>query len=303
MNLSKLELVDLRKIWSHEAHDFTNWLALEENLKLLSDEIGIDISLIQTEATVGDFSADILAEEESTGKKIIIENQLESTDHKHLGQVITYASGVNAEIIIWIVKSVRDEHKQAVDWLNENTNSNINIFAIQIELWKIDNSCAPKFHVIAKPNDWANRIKSVTSQTNRLDFWNKFKEFAQSRNYKGNFTTPSSINWYSFNVGFSKAHISFNTVRQKNQISCEIYIPNSKETFFSLLEHKKEIESALDETLVWHELPNSKASRIALVSSANLSETENWEIYHSWLFDNLIKFKNVFGKYLTARKT
>ncbi len=120
MQLSKLEKVALREVWKHEALDFTNWLAKPENLELLSDEIGIDITLIQTEASVGDFNVDILAEEENTGKKIIIENQLESTDHDHLGKIITYASGFDAEIIIWIVKGVRDEHKKAIDWLNEH---------------------------------------------------------------------------------------------------------------------------------------------------------------------------------------
>ncbi len=108
MQLSKLEKVDLREIWKHEAMDFTNWLAKPKNLELLSDEIGIDISLIQTEASVGNFNVDILAEEENTGRKIIIENQLESTNHDHLGKIITYASGFDAEIIVWIVKNVRD---------------------------------------------------------------------------------------------------------------------------------------------------------------------------------------------------
>ena len=125
MQLRALEKVDLRTVWKHEASDFTNWLAQDENLSLLSDEIGIDISLIQTEASVGKFNVDILAEEENTGRKIVIENQLESTNHDHLGKIITYASGFDAEIVIWIVKDVRDEHKQAIDWLNEHTDDKI----------------------------------------------------------------------------------------------------------------------------------------------------------------------------------
>lgn len=100
--LSKLKKIDLREEWKHEATDFTNWLAQDENLQLLSEEIGIDISLIQTEASVGKFSVDILAEEDNTGRKIVIENQLEPTNHDHLGKLITYASGFDAEIVIWI---------------------------------------------------------------------------------------------------------------------------------------------------------------------------------------------------------
>jgi len=117
MKLEKLKKIDLRKAWNHEATDFTNWLAENENLSLLSNEIGIDINLTQTEASVGKFSVDILAEEENTGRKIIIENQLETTNHDHLGKVITYASGYDAEIMIWIVKDVRNKQKQAVNWL------------------------------------------------------------------------------------------------------------------------------------------------------------------------------------------
>lgn len=108
--LGKLEKIDLRTVWSHEAYDFTNWLAEEENLNLLGEEVGIDLKLIKTEADVGRYNVDILAEEENTGHKIIIENQLEMTDHDHLGKIITYASGYDANIIIWIVKDVRDMH-------------------------------------------------------------------------------------------------------------------------------------------------------------------------------------------------
>ena len=140
MQLSKIKRVDLRKVWKNEALDFTTWLAESENLELLSEEIEIEISLIQTEASVGKFKVDILAEENNTGRKIVIENQLDLTDHDHLGKIITYASGLDAEIVIWIVQSVRDEHKQAIDWLNEHTDQKVNIFAIQMEVWQIAES-------------------------------------------------------------------------------------------------------------------------------------------------------------------
>ena len=130
MNLGKLQKGDLREIWKHEASDFTNWLAKPENIAILSDEIGIGLKLVKTEAEVGSFSSDILAEEENTGKKVIIENQLEPTDHNHLGKIITYASGYDAAIIIWIVQEARDEHKRAVDWLNEHTDEGVNFFLV-----------------------------------------------------------------------------------------------------------------------------------------------------------------------------
>lgn len=110
--ISKLKKVDLRTAWSHEALDFTQWLSLEDNLSLLGEEVGISIKLLQTEANVGRYNVDILAEEENSGRKIIIENQLEDTNHDHLGKIVTYASGYDAEIIIWIVKDYREEHKR-----------------------------------------------------------------------------------------------------------------------------------------------------------------------------------------------
>ena len=132
MKLAKLEKVDLRKAWKHEAYDFTNWLSKEEHLQLLSDEIGLNLELIETEASVGRYSVDILAKEMHADKKVIIENQLETTDHDHLGKIITYASGYDAETIIWIVKDVREEHKQAIDWLNSISGDTINFFAIYL---------------------------------------------------------------------------------------------------------------------------------------------------------------------------
>src|SRR5262249_15714013 len=123
--LGKLKKVELREGWKHEASNFTRWLAEEENLILLGDEIGFVLKLVQVEAAVGSFNVDILAEEESTGRTIIIENQLEITNHDHLGKIITYASGYDAQVVVWVVKDVREEHRQAIDWLNEHTDESI----------------------------------------------------------------------------------------------------------------------------------------------------------------------------------
>lgn len=306
MQLSKLEKVDLREVWKHEAFDFTNWLAKSENLELLSDEIGIDISLIQTEASVGNFNVDILAEEENTGRKIVIENQLESTDHDHLGKIITYASGFDAEIVVWIVKKVRDEHKQAVDWLNEHTDSNINIFAIQMEVWKISNSpYAPKFHVVAEPNDWAKAVKKATTQSElsdtkmlQLEYWTKFKEYVQDNNGKIKLRKAYPQHWYDISFGFSSTHICLTINSQSGQITCEAYIPDSKALFSALYEKREMIESELQEQLEWDELPQKKACRIKLIKKFDFSKQESWEGYHSWMLEKVIAFQKVFGKHI-----
>ena len=306
VELSKLEKVDLREVWKHEALDFTNWLAKSENLELLSDEIGIDISLIQTEASVGNFNVDILAEEENTGRKIVIENQLEATNHDHLGKIITYASGFDAEIIVWIVKSVRDEHKQAVDWLNEHTDQKINIFSIQMEVWKIgDSPYAPKFQVIAKPNDWAKAVKKASNQSKlsdtkllQLEFWTKFKEYVQDNDGHIKLRKAYPQHWYNISLGSSNAHISLTINSQSSQVACEIYIPDSKQLFACLVSKKDEIESKLSEQLLWEELPKKKASRIKLTSKGKLSKQAKWEQYHSWMLEKVMHFQKVFGKYI-----
>lgn len=305
-DLGKLSKVDLRKAWSHEAADFTSWLSEPENLSLLSDEIGIDIKLIQTEASVGKFSVDILAEKENTGHKIIIENQLETTNHDHLGKVITYASGYDAEIIIWIVSEVRDEHKQAIDWLNEHSDEDINFFIIKMELWQIgDSPLAPKFQIISKPNDWAKAVKKSTGQATltdakvvQLDFWDKFKEYAQKNSTMLKLRNTQPAHWYDISIGSSDAHISLTINTRDDLVACEIYIPDSKDLFYGLQKFKKEIEKELVETNDWMDLPGKKASRIKLSREANLANTEEWDSYFEWLMNKAEKFQKTFSKYI-----
>jgi hypothetical protein len=308
MGLGKLKEVDLRSIWKNEASDFTNWLAQEENLRLLSDEIGIDIKLLRTEANVGTFSVDILAEEENTGRKVIVENQLEITDHDHLGKLLTYASGYDADIILWVVKNVRDEHRQAIDWLNEHTDDKLNFFIIKMELWQIgDSPVAPKFQIISKPNDWAKTIKesgvkSELSETKvmQFDFWNKFREYASGKGANLKLRKPYPQHWYDISIGNSKAYLSLVASPTDDFIRCSLYIPNSKETFVTLFKEKEKIENELGEKLEWQELPESKASRIKIEKSANVADPNEWEKHFEWLRQQANLFQNVFTKYLKA---
>ena len=156
------EITDLRSVWMYEAQDFTPWLA--QNMSILGNELGIDIDVIETESSVGSFNVDIYAQDADTNKKIIIENQLEETDHDHLGKLITYASGKDANLVIWVVKKVRSEHRSAIEWLNNNTNEDIGFFLCEIKLYQIGDSLpAPLFSVIERPNDWAKVMKSAAS--------------------------------------------------------------------------------------------------------------------------------------------
>ena len=304
MTLSRLTEVDLREVWQNEATDYTNWLANEENLRLLSDEIGIEIVLETTEASIGRFRVDILAKEEITGRKIIIENQLEQTNHDHLGKIITYASGLDAEIIVWIVKDVRDEHEKAVNWLNENTDEKINFFAIRMELWKIgDSQIAPKFHIISQPNDWAKDAKKTSERSElseraklQLEFWEKFNEFVISRDQTFNLRKPYPQHWYSLSVGSSKANISLSIIFAKRLMRCEIYIPDNKSLYYELENEKEFIESKLDYELEWNPLVNKKASRIITEKKLDLNDSSNWENGFIWLMETTKEFRTVFSK-------
>ena len=306
MALGTLKKIDLREAWKHEANDFTKWLAQEENLSLLADELGFDLKLVQVEAEVGDFSADILAEEENTGRKIIVENQLEVTDHSHLGQIITYASGYDAGVVVWVVKDVREEHRQAIDWLNAHTDAAIEFFLVKIELWQIaDSPYAPKFDVICKKNPYPGAIKEAAAnpelsetKLNQLEFWNRFKEYAQQHHTKLKFQKTYPQHWTDVSIGSSEAHVALTINSQKSELGAELYIPNNKELYEGLFARKKDIESDLGETPLWMELPGKKASRIKVTMAGDFDDKDRWESYFEWLLREAEKLQSVFPKYL-----
>ncbi len=307
-NLAKLQKIDLRDVWSLEP-DFTNWLAQKENLDLLSEEIGVDIKLIKTEANVGLFKVDILGEEESSGRKIIIENQLEDTNHDHLGKIITYASGYDAEIIIWVVRDVREEHQRAIEWLNEHTDEKTGYFLIKIELWQIEGSNpAPKFDVLVSPNEWAKAIKASPAggelsdtKLQQLDFWTKFKGSVRAKDTNIRLQTPRPQHWYDVSMGSSEAHVALTINSRENLLGCEIYISKNKELFNFLQERKEEIEKEIGEQAEW--VNAAVASRIKIKKRVSdvfsQSEAEN---YFTWLYEKTVLFQKVFGRHLREFK-
>jgi hypothetical protein len=305
MSLGKLERVDLRTAWKHESLDFTKWLAQEENLSQLSDEIGIEIESPQTEVSVGSFQADILAEDQD-GNKVIIENQLEPSNHDHLGKLITYASGLQAKTIIWIVGDVRDEHKQAIDWLNLHTDAETSFFAIKMELWKIgDSPPAPKFQIISKPNDWTKAVRTSTggaqpseTKLQQLRFWNKFKESLANTSSTLRLQSPRPQHWYNLAIGSSVAHMALTINTQDKTMGCELYIPREKRLFATLASRKEAIEKEFGEQLEWMELPGKKASRIKVSRDADIENEEDWDDLFKWLREKAERFQAVFPKFM-----
>ena len=306
MKIAKLNKVDLRQQWTHEARDFTKWLSEPDNLELLSDEIGIGIEFIQIEANVGRYNVDILAQEENTGRKIIIENQLEMTDHSHLGQLITYAAGHEAEFIIWLVREAREEHQQAVAWLNEHTDDKINFFLVVVELWQIGSSdAAVKFSVVSRPNDWkkavmGNVVDGEPSETKsmQLDFWQRLREFASQKYPELKLRKPAAQHWYDVSIGRSDCHVCFTVLSREDKVGCELYIPRSKELFSQLYQQKNAIEKdlGLEGKIDWQELPERKASRIRTFVPFDFDDDKTWEQAFQWLAQNCIRFKKTFSK-------
>ncbi len=304
MKLGRLErLDDLRFIWKHEAQDFTPWLAEEDSINMLGDAIGIEISEVELESPVGNFSADIVAKEMNTGRIIVIENQLEDSNHDHLGKIITYASGINASIIIWLVKNAREEHRKAIEWLNSNMDEGTDIFLIQLELWKIDDSFpAPKFNVLEQPNTWAKEVKKISHEISdtmafKLNYWTEFSDYVfQAGEFPRRFNKrkPSTDHWYSVGSGNSEYHYSFllNTVRDVIAVECHIH--NNKELFEQFYSEKKEIESIIGEELDWRKLPDKKASRILIEKNVDLKNKSDWKNQFDWMRELGIKFYDAF---------
>lgn len=303
MQLGELKKVkDLRSVWKHEAADFSRWLAKEENLNKLGDEIGIDMELRSIESKTGSFSTDILAVEVNTDNRIIIENQLEQTNHDHLGKIITYASGQDAKTIIWVVKEAREEHRQAIDWLNEHTDEEINIFLCKIELWKIDDSAiAPKFQIVSSPNNWTKTIKRglnnelTSTKTLQYHYWAKLSEEIDNNYPKFNSRKPNGQHWYNLAIGTSLANISLTINTQKDEIKSSIEIKNNKELFDYLFSEKEEIETIINEKLKWRRLDNKKASFIEISSDFDINDENNWSNAIKWHLNMASKLYDTFA--------
>lgn len=305
--LGRIEPVDLRTIWSTEDREFTPWLGQPENLELLGDALGIDLELEAQEKDVGPFRADLLCT--NTAEKdswVVIENQLERTDHRHLGQLLTYAAGLGATTIVWVSSEFCEEHRAALDWLNRFTDESVRFFGVQVELWRIgDSEPAPRFNVVCKPNDWAIDVKRSAealddslnkSQTLRLRYWTAFRDYLASAKTKLRPQKPGKEHWYPFGIGTTHAHIAALLITREDKIAVELYLRSeeAKELFESLAARKPEIESKVGAALEWRAMPERKASRIVLFRRADAYDETDWPNQFHWLQQTLESFDQVF---------
>lgn len=303
LELGKLTEVNIRELWRHEQYDFSEWLSKDENLEMLSDEIGLTLTDLSKEVFVGSYRCDLVAKDETTGIKVIIENQLEPTNHDHLGKIITYASGLDANVIIWIVKEAREEHRSAIEWLNNNTNKDISFFLMEIRAYKIEDSLpAPKFVIIEKPNDFVktanasiNNRELSKSQAERLTFWNRFNEVLISKNKPFNVRKATTDHWYDVALGTSEAHISITLVNKMNSIGIEVYINGNKELFDKLYSEAEAIQDELGFRMDWQRLDNKKASRIIYyISGLDFNNHENYNELINEVIDKVIAIRDSF---------
>jgi len=308
--LGRLERVSLREVWENEASHFTPWLAMEENLGLLGDTIGIELELEAQEKSVGPFSADILCKDTANDTWVLIENQLERTDHTHLGQLLTYAAGLEAVAIVWIAERFADEHRAAMDWLNEVTGDHIYFFGLETELWRIGESAiAPKFNIVSKPNNWSNTIKSSVERTEltetkkmQLKFWTQFREYMETAGSCVKATKALPQHWMNHAIGrsgFTLMSIASVYDSEANaytgEIRVDLYIHDATRHYEALEAQREQIESQVGEPLVWLRPENKKGARIYVRKAIDITQEDLWPDCNDWLKEELEKFHKVFG--------
>jgi hypothetical protein len=299
--------VGLKEVWANEPHDFTPWLA--ENLDTLSNLLGLELVLKQREAAVGNFSVDILAHDLSRNCNVVIENQFGATDHDHLGKLLTYAAGHNAKVIVWIAGELREEHRQAIDYLNQHTDSETEFYGVVVEVLKIDDSLpAINFRLVSFPNDWGRstserRTKEAFSEK-EIAYEKYFQTLIDQLREKYQFTNARKglpQNWYSFSSGtpgisYSASFTTGSRIRSEIYIDFKDYNVNKK-FFDRLQENKKTIERAFGEPLDWERLDNKRACRIAVYRECSITDSpERIKATMEWTIKKLIQLRELFNR-------
>jgi hypothetical protein len=297
---------DLRKVWEVEDRNFTPWLA-EQGLELLGDTIGIDLELNSQEQNVGPFKADVLCKDTATDKWVLIENQIEKTDHTHLGQILTYGAGLEATTIVWIAKQFTEEHRAALDWLNEITDERFNFFGLEIELWQIDNSpIAPKFNIVCKPNDWiVGRSSTMTIRTEitpdqqlKFDYWTAFVDYLSERDSTLKTGKPMAWSFCQISIGRSGFRLLAYLNLKDDAITAGLYLqgPNTLSYYGLLKQERRAIEDELGTQLFWDESKQTTRYINITKNYVNIRDRQSWSDQHKWLYEQLEAFRRAFGK-------
>jgi len=311
--LGRLVTLKATDVWGNEPQVFTPWLA--QNLDLLAEALQIDeLELKGTEVAAGDFRLDILAED-SEGNPVLIENQFGATDHRHLGQLISYvASQAGRATVVWVAERFKEDHRAAIDWLNASTIDDFAFFAVEIEALQIGGSDpAPFFNVVAKPNAWARSVGAVTRQSTtgdlaarhhiRLSYWGSFAEYLKAEKSQFSIRRPNKDHWFEFRIGRSGIVISATINTQKKRAGVELYLHQDplKIGIRQLAADRAAIEQEFGEPLDWQELPGKKASRIALYrQNVDPADATSYPELHAWMLSKMETFRRVFADRVRA---
>ena len=306
--LGRLERVDLRRVWESEAQDFTPWLAKEENLSVLANTLRMELELESQETNVGPFRADILCRNADGGSWVLIENQLERTDHRHLGQLLTYAAGLHAVTVCWIAESFTDEHRATLDWLNEITDDRFQFFGLEVELWRIgDSQAAPKFNVVSKPNDWSRSVTEMARPDRdggtpkkrvQVAFWSALKKRLDEQRSPIKSKKPQPQGWIQFSLGRAEFGLEATLQSTEKWISVHLFMtgPDATEHFFLLERQRGEIQDELGlGELEWRELQGKKSSQVRLRrQDTDPMNQEDWSNQINWMVSTLEAFDRTF---------
>ena len=307
MKLGKLQEIDIRKVWQHEQYDFSKWLASEENIQELGDALNLSLTDVETEKFVGNYRCDILCKDEITGKVVLIENQLESTNHDHLGKIITYASGLDASVVVWIVSSARQEHASAIEWLNKHTDDDLSFFLVEVHAYKIgDSDPAPQFKIIEQPNDFVKSVKAISKSSDisdsercRLEFWTQFNDILEQRGKPFNKRKPTTDHWYSIAMGSSECQISIDLVNKEHKIRVSVWITDNKELFDKFYANREQIEASCGFKLNWNRLDNKKASlACTYIQGLDFDNPENYPELMNKSIDLVLTMRKAFVPFL-----
>ena len=300
MEFGTIVQVQLKTVWPGVETDFTPWLS--KNLDILSDKLGMELDLVGVEHAVGDFSADIVAKDVATNRVVVIENQYGSTDHRHLGQLLTYASNLGAGAVVWIAEAVRSEHKAAIDFLNLNLTSGLQLYAVEVKLIKIDGSHpAYIFNPVCLPRE-ASPVGATGGEITEIqrkyrDFFQGLIDELRTVHHFTNAKVGQPQNWYAFTSENSRIFIYDVTFALGGRVRAEVYIDCGNkmrnEALFDLLyADLKVIEDEFGENLSWERLDNRRACRIAVYRDGRIDEpTETLEEIKKWSIAKLLKFK------------
>ena len=302
--LGDIRKVNVRTVWPNEQHDFTPWLARQENIIRLANTVGLELEVENIEVAVGPYSADILAKDSGTGRYVVIENQFGKTNHDHLGKVITYASVLDASAIIWITEEFTDEHQKALDWLNDHITEEVGFYGVVLELWQIDGSRpGVKFNLVSKPAEIVRQAAIAKASEDlsdarklQLEFWSQFRAKLLATKLVPSAHTARPQYWFDVALGRSGINLSNIVNTYENRIGVRVYMSSkiADSALVQLLPEREAIEAELGEKLTWNPFPEKRDKIIALYRQANLEDRTAWDRYIDWMVDMTVRFRKVF---------